>query len=283
MYIRYAIPLSIPTAKGLRRLSVVVILVALLLPHAAAALTPAAVAEVIRELRLAPRDNAAREKQVIALFEQAGADPRRIATLPIPGTSAHNIRVIKPGSTKRVILVSAHYDFAGFGEGIIDNWSGISLVTNLYQALREVPTVHTFQFMGFAEEEKHLLGSRAYVGSIEPADIRTIDAMINLECLGVGRSAIWTNGSNVQLSRLLRDVAARQQLPLVNQKVEGVVTDTAPFQERGIRVLTLHSLESPTMRGYIHSPRDVWKNIEVGNFIDTYHLLLAFLMALDKE
>ena len=270
-------------AKGMCRLVSGVLLVLLLLPQSMAALTPVSTAEVLRELRAVPGDNAARELQVIALFKQAGAEPRRIATLPIPGTSAHNIRVLKPGRTERVILVGAHYDFAGLGEGIIDNWSGISLVINLYQALRETPTVHTFQFIGFAEEENNLLGSRTYVGSIKPAVIRHIDAMINLECLGVGRSAIWTNGSNTQLRHVLQSVAKQRHLPLVEQKVEGVRTDTAPFQERGIRVLTLHSLESPAMLGYIHSPQDAWQNINAQNFTDTYHLLLAFLMQLDQE
>ena len=48
------------------------------------------------------------------------------------------------------------------GEGVIDNWTGSILLPSLFEFIREKPRRHHFQFMGFAAEEKGLLGSEAY-------------------------------------------------------------------------------------------------------------------------
>ena len=98
-----------------------------------------------------------------------------------------------------VIIVGAHFDHVDAGDGVVDNWSGASLLPTLYQGLRTTPRQHTFIFVSFSGEEKGELGSRAYVSSMSDEDVQRTSAMVNMDTLGLGRrkfgSVIQTNSS----------------------------------------------------------------------------------------
>jgi Zn-dependent M28 family amino/carboxypeptidase len=66
------------------------------------------------------------------------------------------------------VIVGGHFDFAEHGSGIVDDWSGASLLPSLYEALKAEPRRHTFLFVAFAEEELGLIGSRRYVKAMVP-------------------------------------------------------------------------------------------------------------------
>ena len=145
--------------------------------------------EILAELKSAPRDNVERVERLRDLYIQAGAKPEEIRLQEVKGTQQddpvlHNVIVTKKGTTDRVIVVGGHLDKVAPGDGIIDDWSGSCLAANLYQTIRELPTTHTFVFMGFAYEEQGLVGSRLYVDSLSDAEKKNIKAMVNLEVLG---------------------------------------------------------------------------------------------------
>jgi hypothetical protein len=58
---------------------------------------------------------------------------------PIKGSKLPNVICTLPGQTDSVILVGANFDHAEVGDGVIDNWSGASMLPSLYQALNIEP------------------------------------------------------------------------------------------------------------------------------------------------
>jgi Iap family predicted aminopeptidase len=239
--------------------------------------------EISSELIAVPKKNILRLEQAARLFAQAGADIDQIERLAVSGDSLYNLRVVHPGRTGRVIIVCAHADFKGPGDGIIDNWSGVVAVTNLYQAMLAMQTRNTFHFLVFAGEEDGLVGSRRYTGALSQREVSSIDAVINLECLGVGPTAVWSNNSDATLQQHFWNTVEAIGLPAVDGPVPGVNADSTPFAERGVPVITLHSLSQPEQMQLIHSPGDNADNIRMDNYFDSFHLLRAFLTTLDKR
>jgi hypothetical protein len=249
---------------------------------------PASVAEreLLEELRAAPRENVAREKTLRALYEQAGARPEDIALQEVPardeqGPVLHNVIVTKPGETDAVIVVGGHLDKVPPGDGVIDDWSGACLATNLYQSLRPRRTRHTFVFIGFAHEERGLLGSRAYVASLSPEARAKVTAMVNLECLGVDDPFLWTNGSTDRLEALAHRVAEGNGLPLHDHVLENVGADSIPFDRAGIPTITFDGLPAPRF-DLIHSEHDTYANVRPECYVNAYRVVSRFLLALDR-
>jgi hypothetical protein len=248
-----------------------------------------ATAELISELKAAPRSNIAREQKLIALFRQAGArsqDFRLQRVWPLKSRrtdpALNNITVTKPGATSGIILVGAHFDKVQPGSGVVDNWSGAAMVANLYQSLRTVKTRHTFQFVGFAYEEQGRLGSRDFLVPLTGTERRRIKAMVNLECLGVDGPFLWTNGSTDALEAFAHRVAATNKLTLLDHEIRGVESDSTSFARYGIPVITFDGLASENF-GLIHSERDQFSAIKPDRYANTYKLLTRFLLALDAR
>jgi Zn-dependent M28 family amino/carboxypeptidase len=65
-----------------------------------------------------------------------------------------NVSCVLPGSSGKVIIPGAHFDHVSEGHGVVDNWSGASLLPALYQAVKNEPRKHTYMLMGFTGEEK---------------------------------------------------------------------------------------------------------------------------------
>jgi Peptidase family M28 len=278
-----------PPSRRIAPLAAVALLVASPARSPLAADRPAAVAEreLLEELEASPRDNAARQRSLRALFEQAGARPESITlqAVPIagdPGPVLHNVIVTKPGQTDAVIVVGGHLDKVPPGGGVIDDWSGACLATNLYQALRALPTRHTFVFIGFAHEERGLRGSRAYVASLSPESRAKIAAMVNLECLGVDGPYLWTNGSTDRLESLAHRVAEAGGLPLRDHVIDGVAADSIPFAQAGIPTITFDGLPASRF-DLIHSEQDTFAKIRPECYVNAYRVVAAFLVALDRE
>ena len=69
---------------------------------------------------------------------------------------------VLPGNTDRIILVGAHTDKVNVGDGVVDNWSGASLLPSLLYSVSGEARQHTFVFVGFTAEETGMLGSAFY-------------------------------------------------------------------------------------------------------------------------
>src|SRR5207249_9305692 len=111
--------------------------------------------------------------------------------------------------------------------------------------------------------------------------VERCEAMVNLEVLGVGGPYIWTNGSTPSVAAVARAVSRRDALPLEDLPVKGVVADSMAFEERGIPNVTIHGLPLERI-SLIHSPRDVFENIDPEVYWASYRLVVAFVLELDK-
>ena len=97
----------------------------------------------------------------------------------------------------RAIVIGAHYDHLGYGDegslyrgdekaihnGADDNASGVAVMLNLVNKLKEANTGNNYLFMAFSGEEMGLLGSNYFVKN---ATISTddINYMINMDMVG---------------------------------------------------------------------------------------------------
>ena len=240
--------------------------------------------EILNELKNAPKTNPDREKKLATLYQQAGAKKEEVKLQKFTGggTDMNNVIVVKKGETDKTIIIGGHLDKVDKGNGIIDDWSGASMATNVYQTFRTVKTKHTLIFIGFAGEEIGLLGSKHYVSQMTTDDRKNCTAMVNLEVLGVGGPFIWTNGSTDSLEAKLHSVAKDEKLELKDHVINGVGADSQPFEKVGIQNITIDGLPDDKL-SYIHSENDKFENINKDTYYNTYKLVIAFVKRLDKE
>lgn len=243
------------------------------------------------ELANAPRSNAARAQRLIELFKQAGLSD--IRKQPIEGHGGrYNIIATLPGDVAETIVVGAHVDFVARGggliglmaqgQGVIDNWSGATLVASLAKALQTSSHHHTFVFVGFDIEEFGLVGSKYYVSQLSPEERSSILGMVNLECLGVSSLKIYRNGSAGDLVALATRVGAEKSIPVQPMILRDTPADSAAFLRAGIPAITFHSLETQDFK-LLHSYSDRYNAIDPDLFEQQYRYLLAYLLALDAR
>lgn len=235
---------------------------------------------ILTRLQQAPRKDLDREVELGKMFRDAGCQPTE---QPVKGLRQPNIICVMPGTSDSVILVGAHFDHADEGDGIIDDWSGVSLLPSLYQSLVNTSRFHTLILVGFAGEEKGMVGSEFYVKQLTAEQRRNIVAMVNLECLGVTQTKVWASHSEPLLINTLQAVAQSMQLPLSGVNVERVgTTDSESFAHYKIPRITIHSITQETWP-LLHSRGDNIKAIQDNLYYDSYGLIAAYLAVLDQQ
>ena len=155
------------------------------------------------------------------------------------------------------------------------------MLPSLYQAVKTEPRKHTFIFVAFAGEEKGLVGSRFYVSSLTPEQEKKINAMVNMDTLGLGPTEVWVTRSDQKLVRALNGIALALKLPLTGVNVDGVgVSDEEAFVNRKVPTITIHSLTKETLR-VLHSSKDNYSAVHFDAYYNTYRLLSGYLVFLD--
>src|SRR2546430_15733118 len=122
-------------------------------------------------------NNAHREATLKQMFAEAGCDDQHISEQPVKGSKLPNVICLLPGKSDKIIIVGAHFDRVSEGDGVVDNWSGASLLPSLYEAVKIEPREHTYIFIGFTDGEKGLVGSRFYVRQLTKDQVAAADAM----------------------------------------------------------------------------------------------------------
>jgi Zn-dependent M28 family amino/carboxypeptidase len=235
---------------------------------------------ILRRLQEAPRKDTDREIELGKMFRDAGCQP---SEQPVKRLRQPNIICILPGASDSVILIGAHFDHADEGDGIIDDWSGVSLLPSLYQSLAGTSRSHTLVFVGFGGEEQGMVGSEFYVKNLTPEQRKNVVAMVNLECLGVSPTKIWMSHSEPLLRNILLAVAQSLQLPVSGVNVEKVgTTDSESFAHYKIPRITIHSITQETWP-LLHSKGDNIKAIQENLYYDSYKLIAAYLAVLDQQ
>ncbi len=194
-----------------------------------------------------------------------------------------NVVCALPGQTSSTIVVGGHFDFADRGNGIVDDWSGASLLPSLYQALKSRPRQHTYVFVAFAGEERGLVGSSAYIKKLKPEQKAQVRAFVNLECLGLSSVKVWVSRSAPALVTRLHEVAKAIDVPLKGVNVDQVGDDdTHPFLSARIPVISIHSVTQQSF-SILHSERDRVEAIHFDDYSEAYKLTAIYLAYLDLK
>jgi Iap family predicted aminopeptidase len=206
-----------------------------------------------------------------------------VSEQPVKGAKLPNVICVLPGTSGKVIIVGAHFDHVSEGGGVVDNWSGASLLPSLYEAVKVAPRTHTYVFIGFTDEEKGEFGSRFYARELSKDQVDAIDAMVNMDTLGLAPTEVWASHSDKQLTGALVFLARQMDLPVTSVNVEQVGgTDSEQFAARKIPSITIHSLTQETWNARIlHTSKDKFSAIRLDDYYDSYRLIAAYIVFLD--
>lgn len=97
-----------------------------------------------------------------------------------------NVIAVKVGDSEKTIVVGAHYDSSEEGLGADDNASGVAVMLELAELLKDKPTPYTIHFVAFGAEEVGLLGSVSYVAQLSREQLKNTIAMVNLDSVTAG-------------------------------------------------------------------------------------------------
>ncbi|MBV8052683.1 MAG: M28 family peptidase [Acidobacteriaceae bacterium] len=229
-------------------------------------------------------DNQQRESTLKQIFSEAGCDNQHLSEQKAKGLKQPNLICLLPGTSERVIIVGAHFDRVSMGDGVVDNWSGASLLPSLYEAVKVQPRKHTYVFIGFSGEEAGEVGSHYYVQRMAKENVAATDAMVNMDTLGLGPTKIWASHSDQRLTGVLVYIAKQLNLPVSIINVDNVgSSDSEQFAARKVPRITVHSLTQQTWDArIIHSNKDRMSAIQHDDYYQSYVLLAAYLTFLDQ-
>lgn len=225
-----------------------------------------------------------REATLKQLFTEAGCDDQHLSEQLVKGSKLPNVVCLLPGSSDKVIIVGAHFDHVPEGDGVVDNWSGASLLPSLYQAAKIEPRKHTYIFIGFTDEEKGEVGSHFYARQMTKAQVAATHAMVNMDTLGLAPTEVWASHSDKNLIGALVYIAKQLNTTVTGANVDQIgSTDSVQFSERKIPSITIHSLTQETWNARIlHTSKDKLSAMRLDDYYQTYKLLSAYLVFLDQ-
>jgi hypothetical protein len=235
-------------------------------------------------LRRYAGDNKQREAALKQMFAEAGCEGQQMSEQLVKGSKLPNVICTLLGNSDRVIIIGAHFDRVSEGDGVVDNWSGASLLPSLYEAIKKQRHQHTYIFIGFTDEEKGEIGSHFYAREMTHEQVAATDAMINMDTLGLAPTEVWASHADKRLTSALAYVAKQMNLPVTGVNVDQVgSTDSEQFATRKIPSITIHSLTQDSWNArIIHSSKDKLSAMRLDDYFQTYRLLSAYIAFLDK-
>ncbi len=214
-------------------------------------------------------------------FEELGyTSTRRRFTLPQGGHSWNVIARVPGAPTASPIVIGAHYDTVAGSPGANDNASGVGVLIDLADALRNSPHASSVTLVAFGAEEfqpgtgKHHVGSDAYVRRMSDADRDALRAMVSADMVGKARRFIVARlaGSRRGASRLLAD-AVRSEGMRPKVRVLGDISDHGPFARAGMPAAFLWTGDEPNH----HQPSDRMRNLDRRALPRALRVLFAFV------
>jgi hypothetical protein len=117
---------------------------------------------------------------------------------------------------------------------------------------------------------------------LDKAQLGKIDAMVNMDTLGLGPTEIWASHADKRLASLAFGVATAMKIPLSVMNVDRVgSTDSESFRTKNVPSITFHSLTQSTLP-ILHSRNDQLSAIKDADYYDSYKLISAYLVYLDN-
>jgi aminopeptidase YwaD len=149
-----------------------------------------------------------------------------------------------------VVIIGGHFDAVPDSPGANDNASGTATFLVLAEELAKADLPFELRVIGFGSEELGLLGSAAYVASLDEVERARITGMLNYDALGSGSLEI---GGNFDLAGRGLDIADEIGVPTVlGFEPPGATSDHASFRDAGIPSIFFFGSDL----SLIHTPLD---------------------------
>ena len=225
-------------------------------------------------------ENSGRFSAVKKLFTDVGANEDDIAVETYDGVE--NIVLTLGGKFDETVYVGAHYDKTTLGCGVIDNWTGVVIVANLYRSFREKRNEKTYKFIAFGKEERGLVGSKAMVARMNENAKKDSCAMINFDSFGFSDTWAPESISNNNLVVLAKEVAKKRNAEFEIREIKGASSDSKSFLDAGIPAISLSGL-GKNWRNYIHRDKDILKNVSMNKVYENYLFSIDYLKEIDSK
>ncbi len=154
-----------------------------------------------------------------------------------------NIVAVKDGDSAEQIVVGAHYDSKGPGEGYTDNATGLGLLLEAAARLKSCSTPYTVVFVALGADESGSLGAEHFVRTMGAAQQRATLGVIVLNTVAGGSRLVATSRSG---TTWLRDdtlsAAKSLRIPLHTPlHTRSLAAGEAPFAAGRTATMTLTS------------------------------------------
>jgi peptidase M28-like protein len=237
--------------------------------------SPAEREDVVENATRAPENDEQRGVQLKQLFNEAGCHGPSLREQKVDGATSPNVICEVRGEVPGTIIIGAHYEKASTPARRMDNWTGAVLLPALYQCLHDRARRHRMIFVDFADSGNDLAGAEYFITHLSASEQRQVQAMINLDVLGLSTTKVWTAHSDKQLVASLVHTMYAMKLPASQIDIAAAgSTDSEPFASRLIPQITIHSLTQANLAGAVTPFRP-------GAYYDSYRLLCAYLAYLD--
>lgn len=240
--------------------------------------SPSREADLLQRTREIPQTDRQRADQIKAWFSKAGCKGNFLSEEPVQGSDAPNIICRMRGKSDETIVIGAHYDHATSPRRPFDDWTGALLLPSLYECLRTRRRRHTIVFVAFADEGNQLAGSQTFISGMSAAELSHVQAMVNLDTLGLSPTKIWSDHSDKDLVQALIKMVYAMKVPASQIDLDRAgPSDSDLFLARHIPQITIHSItQANLLSGRVTPFRP-----EV--FYDSYRLICGFIAYIDEN
>ncbi len=237
--------------------------------------------EIKADMELGPcKGRKERREAVKKLFLKMGAAESDIVFEKLD--DVENVVVTKKGKTEETVVIGAHFDKTETGCGMIDNWSGIVILANIYRSMKDLTTQKTYKFVGFDKEELGLLGSGAMAKEIPKDKRANYCAMVNFDSFGFSYPQAMRNISSDLLLKLAEEVSGEMKIPFAKAAIEFASSDSESFRTRDIPAISFHGLDD-TWQNYLHKPGDKLSKVNMQSVYIGYRHGLVFLAKIENK
>jgi hypothetical protein len=224
------------------------------------------------------------------------AHPHAEITEADPEISGRNVIGFIDHKKSTTIVIGAHYDHLGYGEGggslhtgeraihngADDNASGVTGLFYLAEALQKKPySNNNYLFIAFSGEEKGLLGSNFFINN-PTIDKTSINYMINMDMIGrLGKEKVLLIGG-VGTSSLFETAINEVKKPVLKIKTEksgAGSSDHMSFYNAGVPVLSFFTGQHEDY----HKPSDDAHLINYSGMQSVVEYIYFLIGNLDKK